>query len=405
MQRSLSESRRKGPPGQNLSAENRVLRLQLTGCRERARAGQETFQRVLWLIDQVAARPPTGSPLATALEAIQREVNAQGAALHRWSPQQNGFELIEASGLNEPLYEAWRFIHAADADSPPIPPAVNGDVFVHVQPIRLHARTIGLLTLCWGETSRPTPRQEVFLQAATSVLGLLMQGDGAPADAVVPTPELFVSMLAHDLHTSLSLIIGYAEVLLEGYFDPLTEEQAQQVRTIRESAQRAARLITSLADVFKLTRGTESLELTPYAPDKLLREVVQELAAALQERGQVLELVAEAAPYPLLADRARLHEALCLLLRYVTRQAPAHSTLRLLTEIVPDPPPRLLLTLQLELPEGFEGEFSSTPARRARSLPLYIAQSIIQLHGGRVLWRDPREGQVVQVELPLAQKA
>ncbi len=390
---------------QKLSAENRLLRFQLATSQGDLNEAKLLLAAVLRLVEQLATCPPNQPILQRALQSITQEVSAQAAALHIWSPQEHCFRLSAYHNLSEALQQAWEQLFVDPLHEPIVLPLSNGFQEVHPVPIYAGSEIIGLLTACWEQVGQSGRYEQEFLKQAAMLLSLLIRGEEQrmfPAASNDLTPDAFVSMLSHDLQAPLSLIIGYAEVLLEGYFGPLAEEQAEQIRTIQASAQRAADLITQLSDIFKLSQGQHTLELAPYAIDQLLQEAIEKLQSFLKDRQQHIEISVEGTPPPIAIDGERIKEALTLLLHYIARRAPTQSTLHVKISVASrQDEEKLVLTIALEPQATLQGPYQKTE-QRSKSLSLFIAQTMIQLHGGQVIWLDPQhDGELVRVELPI----
>ncbi len=216
------------------------------------------------------------------------------------------------------------------------------------------------------------------------------------------TLDTFVSMIAHDLRSPLASIIGYADLLLEGYFEPLTENQAEQVRHIRDHAHRAANLILLLSDVFKLTQGQLTLEFGPTDVHQLLSKVADDLTGILASRDQTIKIVNESASRVVMADGDRLQRALTLLLRLAAQQGPVHSTLHLNIADQPGGGDTVVITGRILSPElAKPGLPPEKPPQASLPVPVFIAQSLLQAHGGRLFWSDVGMGEeFLRAEVP-----
>jgi len=211
-------------------------------------------------------------------------------------------------------------------------------------------------------------------------------------------------MLAHDLRSPLSSIIGYAEVLLEGYFGPLTDEQAEQVRIIHASAQRVADLIALVSDTFKVTQGRLALNVQPLDVRQVLHNAITELTPYLAARDQTFRVIGGDRPHIIPADQERLQAALSLLLRFAAQQSPPHSAFNI--HIVPPPNSKGTLTLVGRITSS-ETNTRSDPVeprpQSSPSLPLVLARMLIQAHGGRLTWSSLEASEdILRVELPVA---
>ncbi len=87
----------------------------------------------------------------------------------------------------------------------------------------------------------------------------------------------FLSTMSHELRTPLNVITGYADILAEDGFGPLTAESLDAVARIRKSARDQLGLITATLDLNRLEAGSYTVEATPVDLDELFAETRQNL--------------------------------------------------------------------------------------------------------------------------------
>src|ERR1700674_4710199 len=88
-----------------------------------------------------------------------------------------------------------------------------------------------------------------------------------------PLKAEFVANVSHELRTPVHAIIGYTELLLEGVYGELTDEQSDTVNYIRDSANDLLSLITNLLDISKIESGRTDLILSSFDLRDLISEV------------------------------------------------------------------------------------------------------------------------------------
>jgi signal transduction histidine kinase len=92
----------------------------------------------------------------------------------------------------------------------------------------------------------------------------------------------FLANMSHELRTPLNAIIAMSDILLEQYFGPLNERQADYLKDIHESGQHLLSLINDILDLSKVEAGHSPLELSEVDMGTLLESsltIVRERAS------------------------------------------------------------------------------------------------------------------------------
>ncbi|HUK81498.1 MAG TPA: ATP-binding protein [Verrucomicrobiae bacterium] len=95
-----------------------------------------------------------------------------------------------------------------------------------------------------------------------------------------------IANVSHELRTPVHAIIGYTELLLEGVYGSLTDDQKETVNYIRESASDLLSLISNLLDISKIESGKTDLILGTFD----LRDLITELFGQLKPLADAKEL-------------------------------------------------------------------------------------------------------------------
>ena len=116
----------------------------------------------------------------------------------------------------------------------------------------------------------------------------------------------FVANMSHELRSPLAAILGYAELIQEGFYGPLPEKSMDALTRIRSNGRHLLGLINTVLDIAKIESGQFSLNIGEYA----LESVVETVRAATEPlaAGKKLALKTEVAKrMPLgLGDEQRL---------------------------------------------------------------------------------------------------
>jgi len=220
----------------------------------------------------------------------------------------------------------------------------------------------------------------------------------------------FVANMSHELRTPLAAILGYAELMQEGFYEPLGQKSMDALTRIGSNGKHLLGLINTVLDIAKIESGQFSLNLGEYA----IESVVETVRAATESLAETKKLalkteVAKKLPVGL-GDEQRLTQVLLNLVgnaikftdtgevRITATAMNGHFTVAV-TDTGPGIPPE-------ELKRVFEQfhqiDNSNTKAKGGTGLGLAIAKQIVEMHGGRI-WVESTlgKGATFQMELPV----
>jgi signal transduction histidine kinase len=86
----------------------------------------------------------------------------------------------------------------------------------------------------------------------------------------------FVANMRHELRTPLAAILGYAELMQEGFYGALSEKSTSALTRIRSNGKHLLGLINTVLDIAKIESGQFSLNLGEYAIESVVETVVQQ---------------------------------------------------------------------------------------------------------------------------------
>jgi signal transduction histidine kinase len=132
----------------------------------------------------------------------------------------------------------------------------------------------------------------------------------------------FVSFVAHEMGTPLTSIRGYTDVLLQGYSDPLTEQQAQYISVILANVERMQVLMSDLQDISRMETGHMKLEVKSLKLVDVLKSAVEATQGQFEARSQQLTLDIPQDIPPIQADATRLVQILINLLSNANKYTP-----------------------------------------------------------------------------------
>jgi signal transduction histidine kinase len=161
-----------------------------------------------------------------------------------------------------------------------------------------------------GDDFLTKPHNRLVLGARVRSLLKLKAATDALEESLRKQKELekvrddLMKMIVHDLKSPLTSVIGAMEMLVDGDFGPLTEDQRKALVDTEKRAQDLLGLIEDLLEVARLEESRLSLHLALLHPPSLLEEVAREWEIRVQqERARlVLEVAKDARPVD--ADQA-----------------------------------------------------------------------------------------------------
>lgn len=270
------------------------------------------------------------------------------------------------------------------------------------------------------ELPGPAPDRPLVYQGRTSCLdGQVGEGPGiiiliqdVTRDREVERMKSeFLGMAAHELHTPLTTIIGYSELLTTspaGAFAP--EQQAEFLGLLHAKALALSRIVDDLLDISRIEAGqTLTLQPTVFVLDPILDRVVAQYRD--QSPRHQFELIYSRPDLELSGDPRRIEQVLDNLLSNAVKYSPQGGTIRVVADSagghcrlrISDQGVGLTPEQARRIFERFYRADNSDTAIQGTGLGLSITRHIVEAHGGEIrVDSTPGKGTTVTVSLPLA---
>jgi PAS domain S-box-containing protein len=101
----------------------------------------------------------------------------------------------------------------------------------------------------------------------------------------------FLATMSHELRTPLNAIIGFADLLLEGVYGTLTEQQEDFIRDIKSSAEHQYDMIKKILDISRIESGKATLKVEKIDIKNLLEIIISTFRPQLRKKDLKLELI------------------------------------------------------------------------------------------------------------------
>lgn len=221
--------------------------------------------------------------------------------------------------------------------------------------------------------------------------------------------DRFLSDVAHELKTPLTVIRGSAEAMSDGAI-PAEQYPEYCARILRET-DAMSRLVSDLLDVSRLRAGRIRFEPRDVDLSVLARSVCESMAQVAKKTDVSLICDIRAELPVLLLDYDRIRQLMVIFLDNAVKHTPSGGRVTLFADregesviigvrdtgsgIAPE-----------DLPYVFERFYKASPARGGLSagtgIGLSVAQQIVRLHGGTVkVESEPGRGTCFTARIPL----
>ncbi|MEO8605468.1 MAG: HAMP domain-containing sensor histidine kinase, partial [bacterium] len=220
----------------------------------------------------------------------------------------------------------------------------------------------------------------------------------------------FVATMSHELRTPMSVILGYQEMLLEGAFGRLTQEQSDTLGRAHRSAAELLDLVNAALDLSRMETRHIPLTWHDVTVEQLLDDVAAETALPPEKRELRLLWHAPPAPLTIRTDAVKARMVLKNLvgnaIKFTDRgriTIAAHARGGGVELTVSDTGIGVAAAQQQAIFEPFR-QLDSSPTRRGGAgLGLYIVKRLVDALGGTIAIESALgQGATFRVWLPLA---
>ena len=289
-------------------------------------------------------------------------------------------------------------------------PGYEGARTLLVAPLVSRGTTLGVIVAVARE-DRPFTQQDAALFSELARHGSLAIDNARlyrSSQQAVRAREEVLAIVSHDLRNPLNAVTLAGSLLATG--ESLTDEDREQIETIRVSAKRMSRLIEDLLDVTRL-EGGKRLPIQPEAVEvePLLREAWEMFKAQAATQSVTLQRRVEGRLPAVRADRHRIMQVLSNLIGNSLKFTPEGGIVTVRAETAES---EVLVSVadtgagipKENLKDIFHPYWQAKRAERmGAGLGLAIAKGIVEAHGGQIRCGSvPGVGTTFNVTLPLA---
>lgn len=277
-------------------------------------------------------------------------------------------------------------------------------------PVLVDAVPLDLLHTC-----HRLPVEMAEIIASSEQVALVVYRDVSALKEAEALKDEFLSLATHELRTPVTVLAGYADLLLRdaarGKGHGLDEQQQHKVRAMKEATQHLAKLTEDVLDVTRLQAGRFSLQREPTEVIALTRQLIEQLQTTTHHH--TLALHAACAVLWVSADACRLEQILSNLLTNAIKYSPAGGPIEV--NIWQDEQACAAhfsirdqgMGIPYEQQARLFGRFvraDNVQAARigGTGLGLYLCRELVERHGGRIWFQSEEHvGSTFFFTLPL----
>jgi signal transduction histidine kinase len=221
----------------------------------------------------------------------------------------------------------------------------------------------------------------------------------------------FVATMSHELRTPLNIIVGYADLLLDEAFAPLTPEQTDTVQRIDRAADELCELISATLDMSRLQAGRLAVEPEAVGVGEFLHDLAKSVQVPRERNAVALRWHVEDDAGEIRTDRLKLKVIVKNLVRNAlkfTERGSVDVVARRLDDGVEIVVRDTGIGIPLEKQGIIFDAFRQANAGNEKSyggvgLGLYITSRLVLLLGGTLgVESEPGHGSAFRVWLPTA---
>ncbi len=222
----------------------------------------------------------------------------------------------------------------------------------------------------------------------------------------------FIQHVSYELRSPLTNIIGFAQLLSDPKFGPLTEKQSEYTDYIMSSSSALLAIINDILDLATIDAGIMELDLGQVDIQETVVAAVEGIKDRLAESDMVLRTEVPDGIGTLVADERRVRQVLYNLISNAIRFSDEGGVVEIACSrgsedvvfTVRDHGCGISQSMMAEVFDRFVGQGHGSK-RRGAGLGLAIVKSFVELHGGEVeIQSKEGQGTEISVSFPIHAK-
>jgi PAS domain S-box-containing protein len=237
----------------------------------------------------------------------------------------------------------------------------------------------------------------------------------AEVERISAAKSEFLSRMSHELRTPLNAIIGFSQIMQSDPYNPLNEEQQDNVKEILRAGRHLLELINEILDLARVESGHLTIALEGVSILRLFEECSALITPLAEQRGITLSYATccpgNKSSCLLLCDQLRTRQVILNLLSNAVKYNRDNGTVTLQCSLLSDDLCRISVSDtgdgidEAFLPRMFEPFERAVPESgiEGTGIGLALAKRLVEAMGGRIgVVSQPGQGSTFWFELPSA---
>ncbi|MBE7474216.1 MAG: GAF domain-containing sensor histidine kinase [Anaerolineales bacterium] len=311
---------------------------------------------------------------------------------------------------NEPDYAlACQVLETGQSTLKPDPPDVSPTPrTVVIVPFRARDEIIGVMCVDWETRVGQFTTEDLTLFEAFAEQATLAIQNSQRYEMMEQNCYSYIASISHEWRTPLTVIKGFADLLLAKMADTANEDQKKWLNIIRSYTSKLLTLISSEMEISRIDAHIKISSVNLAAP---FEEVVSDFRSQIEAKGQTISLNLPNLP-PVYADQWMLSKILTKLIDNAHKYTPSLGKIIASAEVdntfvrvkITDTGIGINSEDQRRIFEAdFRADHSVVREQEGFGLGLYIAKRIVERLGGKIgVESEPGNGSTFWFTLPIA---
>ena len=211
----------------------------------------------------------------------------------------------------------------------------------------------------------------------------------------------FISTVSHELRTPLTSIIGSLGLMRGNALGEIPRQVRQLIKVAHGNSERLVRLINDILDIEKIESGSMEFEMQPVDLNALVEQAIADNEGYADRFGVILVKDHDVPNASITGDWHRLLQVMANLISNASKFSPAGSRVdvkltpngKTVRVAVKDNGPGVPLDFRDTIFDKFtQSDMSDSREKGGTGLGLSISRAIVEVHGGRIGFRNNAEG-------------